>query len=75
VLVCARIDIVDGPSSAEVERQTVQMDRELREAFGDVVEVFLEVVPRCDPQLRQRVRDRYGESVSQRLQEFAHHDE
>jgi len=51
------------------------MDRELRQAFGDVVEVFLEVVPRSDPQLRQRVRDRYGESVSQRLQEFARTDE
>jgi cation diffusion facilitator family transporter len=75
VLVCARIDIVDGPSSAEVEQQTVRMDRELREAFPDVVEVFLEVVPRCDPQLRQRVRDRYGESVSQRLQDFVRHDE
>jgi len=75
VLVCARIDIVDGPTSAQVERQTVRMDRELREAFPDVVEVFLEVVPRSDPQLRQRVRDRYGESVSERLHEFAARDE
>jgi cation diffusion facilitator family transporter len=75
VLVCARIDIVDGPTSAQVEQQTVLMDRELREAFPDVVEVFLQVVPRNDPELRQRVRDRYGESVSARLQGLAPHDE
>jgi cation diffusion facilitator family transporter len=75
VLVCARIDIVDGPTSAQVEQQTVLMDRELREAFPDVVEVFLQVVPRNDPELRRRVRDRYGESVSARLQGLAPHDE
>jgi cation diffusion facilitator family transporter len=75
VLVCARIDFVDDATSSDVERQTVEMDRELRETFTDVVEVFLEVVPRNDPELRRRVRDRYGESVSQRLQEFVRHDE
>jgi divalent metal cation (Fe/Co/Zn/Cd) transporter len=75
VLVCARIDIVDGPTSAQVEQQTVLMDRELREAFPDVVEVFLQVVPRNDPELRRRVRDRYGESVSARLQGLPPQDE
>lgn len=74
VLVCARIDFIDDASSSDVERHTLEMDRQLREHFTDVVEVFLEVVPRSDPELRRRVRDRYGESVSQRLQEFAHHD-
>jgi cation diffusion facilitator family transporter len=75
VLVCARIDIVDGPTSAQVEQQTVLMDRELREAFPDVVEVFLQVVPRNDPELRRRVRDRYGDSVSARLQGLPPQDE
>jgi cation diffusion facilitator family transporter len=75
VLVCARIDFVDGATSADVEQHTVQMGRELRETFNDVVEVFLEVVPRDDPDLRRQVRDRYGESVSARLQDFVRHDE
>lgn len=75
VLVCARIDFVDGATSADVEQHTVQMGRELRDHFTDVVEVFLEVVPRNDPELRRRVRDRYGESVSQRLHEFVRKDE
>jgi divalent metal cation (Fe/Co/Zn/Cd) transporter len=75
VLVCARIDFVDGATSSDVEQHTVQMGRELRETFNDVVEVFLEVVPRNDPELRRRVRERYGESVSQRLQELVPGDE
>lgn len=75
VLVCARIDFVDDATSSDVEQHTLQMNRELRDHFTDVVEVFLEVVPRSDPDLRRRVRDRYGESVSQRLQEFVPRDE
>jgi divalent metal cation (Fe/Co/Zn/Cd) transporter len=75
VLVCARVDFVDDATSADVEQHIVRMDRDLRDAFADVVEVFLEVVPRNDPELRQRVRDRYGESVSQRLQELVRPDE
>ncbi|HET8616398.1 MAG TPA: cation diffusion facilitator family transporter [Actinomycetales bacterium] len=70
VLVCARIDFVDDATSSDVEQAIVEMDRALRDRFTDVVEVFLEVVPRNDPELRQRVRDRYGESVAQRLQGF-----
>jgi cation diffusion facilitator family transporter len=60
VLVCARLDFVDGIDSAELERACVRIDAELREEFGDLDEIFLEPVPRSDPALRERVRTRYG---------------
>jgi cation diffusion facilitator family transporter len=63
VLVCARLDYVDGLDARQVEASTVEMNRRLREEFGDVVEVFLEPVPRHDEQLRETVRQRYGEDV------------
>ncbi|GAA5168421.1 cation diffusion facilitator family transporter [Pseudonocardia eucalypti] len=60
VLVCARIDFVDSITTAELERACVRIDNELREEFGDLDEIFMEPVPRHDPELRERVRARYG---------------
>ena len=40
----------------------MRIDNTLREEFTDVDEVFLEPVPRGDPELRERVRARYGEA-------------
>lgn len=60
VLLCARIDFVDSITTAELERACVRIDSELREEFGDLDEIFLEPVPRNDPELRERVRARYG---------------
>jgi hypothetical protein len=34
---------------------------ELRERFTDLDEIFLEPVPRADPELRARVLARYGD--------------
>ncbi len=61
VLVCARIDLVDGLSTAEVELACLRLDGELQDLFAEVDEVFLEPVPRSDPDLRAKVLARYGE--------------
>lgn len=61
VLVCARIDVEDTLSAGELERACVRLDAELRVELPDVDEVFLEPVPRTDPEIRQRVLARYGE--------------
>src|SRR5882757_8234377 len=60
VLVCARLDFDDSISAAELERACVRIDGELRREFPDLDEIFLEPVPRNDPELRARVRARYG---------------
>ncbi len=61
VLVCARIDVEDTLSAGELERACVRLDAELCAELPDVDEVFLEPVPRTDPEIRQRVLARYGE--------------
>jgi cation diffusion facilitator family transporter len=63
VLVCARIDFVPDATSDDIERACVRIDADLREEFGDLDEVFLEPVPRGDPELRERVRARYGRTI------------
>jgi cation diffusion facilitator family transporter len=60
VLVCARLDFADSVSTGELEQACVRMDGELRAEFGDLDEIFLEPVPRTDPELQARVRARYG---------------
>ncbi|NDU75724.1 cation diffusion facilitator family transporter [Actinomadura sp. DSM 109109] len=66
VLVCARLDFRDSLTAADVERACVRMARELRDAHEEVDEVFLEPVPRDDPELRKRVIARYGRTSGPR---------
>ncbi|MEU5690737.1 cation diffusion facilitator family transporter [Actinosynnema sp. NPDC020468] len=61
VLLCARLDFDDSLGAADLERACVRIDGELRERFPDLDEVFLEPVPRTDPELRSRVLARYGD--------------
>jgi cation diffusion facilitator family transporter len=61
VLVCARVDFDDALGAADVERACVRMAAELTERFHDVTEVFIEPVPRTDPNLRATVLARYGD--------------
>ncbi|MES9543496.1 MULTISPECIES: cation diffusion facilitator family transporter [unclassified Actinomadura] len=63
VLVCARLDFRDSLTAAEVERACVRMARDLRAAHEEIDEVFLEPVPRDDPELRERVIARYGRTL------------
>ena len=67
VLVCARLDLVDTLTGAEVERATVRIGHALRERFPDVAEVFLEPVPQGDAEVRGRVRERYGAELADRI--------
>ncbi|QFZ23806.1 cation diffusion facilitator family transporter [Saccharothrix syringae] len=61
VLLCARLDFDDSLGAAELERACVRIDAALREAHPELDEVFLEPVPRTDPELRARVLARYGD--------------
>lgn len=63
VLVCARLDFDDSLTAADVERACIRLDQTLRECFAEVEEVFLEPVPRTDPELRARVQARYGRAL------------
>lgn len=61
VLLCARLDFVENLTSTDVELACVHMAGELRDRFPDLDEIFLEPVPRSDPELRARVLARYGD--------------
>lgn len=61
VLMCARLDFVDTLTAAELEFACVRIAAELHERFPDLDEIFLEPVPRTDPELRARVLARYGD--------------
>ena len=61
VLLCARLDFVEDLTSTDLELACVRMAGELRERFTDLDEIFLEPVPRSDPELRARVMARYGD--------------
>ncbi|MFC5063958.1 cation diffusion facilitator family transporter [Actinomycetospora atypica] len=65
VLLCARIDFHDELSAGDLERACVRLDDELRESFSDLDQVFLEPVPREDPDVRQAVLDRFGTSLAE----------
>jgi cation diffusion facilitator family transporter len=60
ILLCARVDFADAVTSAELERACVRIDETLRQRFPELGEIFLEPVPRSDPQVRERVLRRYG---------------
>jgi cation diffusion facilitator family transporter len=60
VLLCVRVDFVDSYTAGEIERACVRIDGELHEEFADLDEIFIQPVPRSDPDLRDRVLRRYG---------------
>jgi cation diffusion facilitator family transporter len=60
ILLCARLDFVEDLTSSDLELACIRMANELRERFPDLDEIFLEPVPRSDPELRARVLARYG---------------
>jgi cation diffusion facilitator family transporter len=61
VLLCARLDFMEDLTSTDLELACVRLAGELRERFTDLDEIFLEPVPRADPELRARVLARYGD--------------
>jgi cation diffusion facilitator family transporter len=69
ILLCARLDFDDRLDAASLERACVEIDAQLHERFPDLLDIFLEPVPRADPTMRQRVLDRYGCAGARRLRE------
>jgi cation diffusion facilitator family transporter len=67
VLLCARLDFDDNLGAADLERACVRIDSELRAEFRELNEIFLEPVPRTDPELRAKVLARYGEGIVRRF--------
>jgi cation diffusion facilitator family transporter len=66
VLLCTRVDFVDGFTASELEEACVRIDRTLRERFSDLDEIFIQPAPKWDPQVRARVRRRYGHDLAGR---------
>ncbi len=60
VLLCVRLDFVEGTSADEIEAACVRIDADLRGEFPSLDEIFLQPVPRGDADLRERVLQRYG---------------
>jgi cation diffusion facilitator family transporter len=65
VLVCARVDFVNTLSAADLEQACVRIEAELRDAFPELDEVFIQPASRSDRGLRERVRDRYGAPLAE----------
>jgi cation diffusion facilitator family transporter len=65
VLVCARVDFIDDYSAADLEEACLRIDADLRNRFTDLDEIFIQPVPRSDPDLRQRVLARYGRALAE----------
>ncbi|TCO64816.1 cation diffusion facilitator family transporter [Actinocrispum wychmicini] len=63
VLLCARLDFDDALGAADLERACVRIDGELRAEFHELNEIFLEPVPRTDPDVRAKVLARYGREL------------
>jgi cation diffusion facilitator family transporter len=64
ILVGARVDFVDECSSAQLEEACVRIDGLLRDRYTGLDEIFIQPVPREDPELRSRVLRRYGRTLA-----------
>ncbi|MDQ1739290.1 MAG: hypothetical protein QOE53_942 [Pseudonocardiales bacterium] len=60
VLLCARVDFVEGSTADELEMACIRIDADLRAEFPSLDEIFIQPVPRSDALLRERVLSRYG---------------
>jgi cation diffusion facilitator family transporter len=64
ILVGARVDIADDYSSAQLEDACVRIDGLLRDQYPGLDEIFIQPVPKEDPELRSRVLRRYGRTLA-----------
>jgi cation diffusion facilitator family transporter len=64
VLLCVRVDLVEGFSASDLERAFVRIDGKLREEFPALDEIFIQPVPKSDPGVQARVRARYGHELA-----------
>jgi cation diffusion facilitator family transporter len=64
VLLCMRVDFVDGLSGADLEEACVRLDEQLRHEMPELGEVFIQPASRRDEALRERVEARYGRALA-----------
>jgi hypothetical protein len=65
ILVGARVDFADDYSSAQLEQACVRIDGLLRDRYPGLDEIFVQPVPKEDPELRSRVLHRYGRTLAE----------
>jgi divalent metal cation (Fe/Co/Zn/Cd) transporter len=65
VLLCTRVDFVDTYSAGDLERICMRIEADLHAEFPDLDEIFIQPVPRSDPELRHRVLQRYGRVLTE----------
>jgi cation diffusion facilitator family transporter len=65
VLMCVRADFVDTISAGELEQVCARIDRELRQEFDELDEIFIQPMSRDDARMRERVRARYGRALAE----------
>jgi divalent metal cation (Fe/Co/Zn/Cd) transporter len=64
VLLCMRVDFVDGLSAGDLEEACVRLDEQLRQELPELNEVFIQPASRRDKALRRRVEARYGRALA-----------
>ncbi|MGI8760236.1 MAG: cation diffusion facilitator family transporter [Jatrophihabitantaceae bacterium] len=64
ILLCVRADFLDSVSSGDLEQACLRVDRDLREHFPELDEIFIQPASRDDPRMRERVRRRYGSPLA-----------
>ena len=64
VLLCMRVDFVDGLSAGDLEEACVRLDERLRLEIPELGEVFIQPASRRDQALRERVEARYGRALA-----------
>ena len=66
ILLCVRVDFLDGFSVTDLERACVRIDGLLRKEFTALDEIFIQPAPKWDPRIQQRVEARYGHQLTDR---------
>ncbi len=64
ILLCTRVDFVDGFSAADLEQACMRIDRLLHKEFPALDEIFIQPAPKSDPHVQERVRARYGHQLA-----------
>ncbi|MGN6605555.1 MAG: cation diffusion facilitator family transporter [Jatrophihabitans sp.] len=64
VLLCVRADFVDSLSAADLEQACVRVADTLREQYPDLDEIFIQPAARTDDRVTERVRSRYGRTLT-----------
>ncbi len=64
-LLCVRADFVDTTTGGELEQACLRLDRDLRDRWPTLDEIFIQPASRRDAGLRHRVTERYGEALAE----------